>query len=106
MKLIQNIIIIILISINSAFALIDTNADTAIIMDADTGYILYEKNAEKKVFPASMTKIMTSMIVFEKLSNGSLTLDDTFLLVKKLGKNVKDHQCLLRLIKRLGLKIF
>ena len=45
MKLIQNIIIVILISINSAFALIDTNADTAIIMDADTGYILYEKNA-------------------------------------------------------------
>ena len=86
MKLIQNIIIIILISINSAFALIDTNADTAIIMDADTGYILYEKNAEKKVFPASMTKIMTSMIVFEKLSNGSLTLDDTFLVSEKAWK--------------------
>ena len=86
MKLIQNIIIIILISINSAFALIDTNADTAIIMDADTGYILYEKNAEKKIFPASMTKIMTSMIVFEKLSNGSLTLDDTFLVSEKAWK--------------------
>jgi D-alanyl-D-alanine carboxypeptidase (penicillin-binding protein 5/6) len=86
MKLIQNIIIVILISINSAFALIDTNADTAIIMDADTGYILYEKNAEKKIFPASMTKIMTSMIVFEKLSNGSLTLDDTFLVSEKAWK--------------------
>ena len=86
MKLIQNIIIIILISINSAFALIDTNADTAIIMDADTGYILYEKNVDKKVFPASMTKIMTSMIVFEKLSNGSLTLDDTFLVSEKAWK--------------------
>mgnify|MGYP001332846225 FL=1 len=86
MKLIQNIIIIILISINSAFALIDTNADTAIIMDADTGYILYEKNVDKKVFPASMTKIMTSMIVFEKLSNGSLTLDDTFIVSEKAWK--------------------
>ena len=86
MKLIQNIIIVILISINSAFALIDTNADTAIIMDADTGYILYEKNVDKKVFPASMTKIMTSMIVFEKLSNGSLTLDDTFLVSEKAWK--------------------
>ena len=59
MKLIQNIILAIIISINSAFALIDTNAETAIIMDADTGYILYEKNVDKKVFPASMTKIMT-----------------------------------------------
>ena len=44
MKIIQNIILAIIISINSAFALIDTNAETAIIMDADTGYILYEKN--------------------------------------------------------------
>ena len=86
MKLIQNIIIAIIISINSAFALIDTNAETAIIMDADTGYILYEKNVDKKVFPASMTKIMTSMIVFEKLSNGSLTLDDTFLVSEKAWK--------------------
>ena len=86
MKLIRNIILTIIISINSVFALIDTNADTAIIMDADTGYILYEKNPDKKVFPASMTKIMTTMIVFEKLSNGSLTLDDTFLVSEKAWK--------------------
>jgi len=86
MKLIQNIILVIIISINSAFALIDTNAETAIIMDADTGYILYEKNVDKKVFPASMTKIMTTLIVFEKLSNGSLTLDDTFLVSEKAWK--------------------
>ena len=83
MKLSTNIIIAILFTINSAFALIDTNAETAIIIDADTGYVLYEKNSNKKTFPASMTKIMTSMIVFEKLSNGSLTLDDTFLVSEK-----------------------
>ena len=83
MKLSINIIFAILFTINSAFALIDTNAETAIIIDADTGYVLYEKNSNKKTFPASMTKIMTSMIVFEKLSNGSLTLDDTFLVSEK-----------------------
>ena len=83
MKLSTNIIIAILFTINSAFALIDTDAETAIIIDADTGYVLYEKNSNKKTFPASMTKIMTSMIVFEKLSNGSLTLDDTFLVSEK-----------------------
>ena len=83
MKLSINIIIAILFTINSAFALIDTNAETAIIIDDDTGYVLYEKNSNKKTFPASMTKIMTSMIVFEKLSNGSLTLDDTFLVSEK-----------------------
>ena len=43
MKLSTNIIIAILFTINSAFALIDTNAETAIIIDADTGYVLYEK---------------------------------------------------------------
>ena len=83
MKLSINIIIAIVFTINSAFALIDTDAETAIIIDADTGYVLYEKNSNKKTFPASMTKIMTSMIVFEKLSNGSLTLDDTFLVSEK-----------------------
>ena len=86
MKFILNIFIAILFTINSALALIDTDADTAIIMDADTGYILYEKNSNQKTFPASMTKIMTSMIVFEKLSNGSLTLDDTFLVSEKAWK--------------------
>ena len=83
MKLSINIIAAILLTINTAFALIDTNAETAIIIDADTGYVLYEKDSNKKTFPASMTKIMTSMIVFEKLSNGSLTLDDTFLVSEK-----------------------
>lgn len=83
MKFTLKIFITLILSISTAFALIDTNADTAIIMDADTGYILYEKNSDKKIFPASMTKIMTTMIVFEKLSNGSLTLDDTFLVSEK-----------------------
>jgi D-alanyl-D-alanine carboxypeptidase (penicillin-binding protein 5/6) len=83
MKLSINIIAAILLTINTAFALIDTNAETAIIIDADTGYVLYEKDSNKKTFPASMTKIMTSIIVFEKLSNGSLTLDDTFLVSEK-----------------------
>ena len=83
MKLSINIIAAILLTINTAFALIDTDAETAIIIDADTGYVLYEKDSNKKTFPASMTKIMTSIIVFEKLSNGSLTLDDTFLVSEK-----------------------
>jgi D-alanyl-D-alanine carboxypeptidase (penicillin-binding protein 5/6) len=47
---------------------------------------LYKKNPNEKTFPASMTKIMTTMIVFEKLSNGSLTLDDTFIVSEKAWK--------------------
>ena len=86
MKLIFKIFLVLIIFVNPALALIDTNAKTAIIIDAETGYVLYEKNPNEKTFPASMTKIMTTMIVFEKLSNGSLTLDDTFIVSEKAWK--------------------
>ena len=55
---------------------IDTEAETAVIIDATTGKVLFEKEMNKKTYPASMTKIMTTLIVFEKLSNGTLSLDD------------------------------
>ena len=44
MKLIFKILLVLIFFINPALALIDTNAKTAIIMDADTGYVLYKKN--------------------------------------------------------------
>ncbi len=55
-----------------------TKAPTAVIMDGATGVILFEKNAREPIPPASMTKIMTLYIVFERLSDGSLSLDDEF----------------------------
>ena len=65
---------------------IDTDAKTAVVIDATTGKVLFEKNKDEKTFPASMTKIMTTLIVFEKLSNGTLSLDDTFLVSEKAWK--------------------
>ena len=65
---------------------IDTDAKTAVVIDATTGKVLFEKNKDKKTYPASMTKIMTTLIVFEKLSNGTLSLDDTFLVSEKAWK--------------------
>ena len=62
---------------------IDTDAKTAVVIDATTGKVLFEKNKDEKTFPASMTKIMTTLIVFEKLSNGTLSLDDTFLVSER-----------------------
>ena len=44
---------------------IDTEAETAVIIDATTGKVLFEKEMNKKTYPASMTKIMTTLIVFE-----------------------------------------
>ena len=65
---------------------IDTDAKTAVVIDATTGTVLFEKNKDEKTFPASMTKIMTTLIVFEKLSNGTLSLDDTFLVSERAWK--------------------
>ncbi|MHA7871796.1 MAG: D-alanyl-D-alanine carboxypeptidase family protein [Hyphococcus sp.] len=55
-----------------------TEADYAVIMDYRTGEILYEKNARTPTAPASMSKLMTVAIVFERLQNGSLQLSDEF----------------------------
>ena len=55
-----------------------TPAQQAILMDFDTGAVIYEKNADSPMFPASMTKLMTSILAFDELKAGRLTLDDTF----------------------------
>ena len=56
----------------------DVKARTAILQDYLSGKILYEKDADRKIFPASMTKIMTTIIAFELLQKGDLSLDDKF----------------------------
>lgn len=56
----------------------ETKARNAILMDYDTGAYLYAKEAEKMVPPASMSKLMTIYVLFSKLKDGSLSLDDTF----------------------------
>ena len=50
-------------------------ADSAIVIDYDTGEVLYEKDADTMRVPASMTKVMTAYIIFEELEAGNLTLD-------------------------------
>lgn len=60
-----------------------TAAKQAILMDANTGKILFEKDAYTPMYPSSMTKIMTVYIVFYKLKQGLLQLDDAFMVSKK-----------------------
>ena len=52
----------------------DIKAKTAILQDYLSGQILYEKDPNLKIFPASMTKIMTAIITFDLLKNGDLNL--------------------------------
>ena len=62
-----------------AIAEFDIKARTAILQDFLSGEILYEKEPDKKIYPASMTKIMTSIVAFELLSRGEIKLDDKFI---------------------------
>ncbi len=73
------IILLILISTANANANFNIKARTVILQDFLSGKILYEKDADRIIFPASMTKIMTSIIAFEMLSKNEIALDDKFI---------------------------
>ncbi|MEN8237196.1 MAG: D-alanyl-D-alanine carboxypeptidase family protein [Pseudomonadota bacterium] len=59
-----------------------TMAKQAILIDANTGKILFEKDAYTLMYPSSMTKIMTAYMVFDQLKQGRLQLDDAFTVSK------------------------
>lgn len=57
---------------------IDTKAKNMILIDYTTGEYLYEKDIAEPIPPASMSKLMTIYMIFDKLRDGSLSLEDTF----------------------------
>ena len=57
---------------------LDTKADYALLMDAQTGVVMFEKNADARMSPASMSKLMTVLMAFEALDAGRITPDDEF----------------------------
>ena len=52
------------------------NAPSAILMEASTGQVIYEKNADEPLHPASITKIMTLLLIFDAIDSGKITLED------------------------------
>tara|TARA_B100000795_G_scaffold129507_1_gene96545 strand:- start:1343 stop:2494 length:1152 start_codon:yes stop_codon:yes gene_type:complete len=62
-------------NVNAAF---DVDARTAILQDYLSGEILFEKEADKSIYPASMTKIMTAIVAFELIKSGDLSLNEKF----------------------------
>ena len=79
------IITLFIISVNtlSISANIDVKARTAILQDFLSGEILYEKEPDRSIYPASMTKIMTSIIAFDLIKSGDLNLEEKFIISEK-----------------------
>ena len=56
---------------------ISISAPSAILMEKYTGEVLYEKNAHERIFPASVTKVMTMLLIVEDIESGKLHVFDT-----------------------------
>jgi len=78
-KLLLFLIINVLFFNELSYAKFNIQARTAILQDYLSGEILYEKDADRKIFPASMTKIMTAIVAFDLLKSGEINLDDKFI---------------------------
>ena len=63
----------------NVFANPTINARTGILVDYHSDEVLYEFDSDAQIYPASMTKIMTSIVAFDLLKKNQLSLDDTFI---------------------------
>ena len=82
-KKLNLIILIFTLFASKSYANFDVKAKTAIIQDYHSGEILFEKEADLSIYPASMTKIMTSIIAFDLIKSGDLRMDDKFIISEK-----------------------
>ena len=82
-KLLFITINIFLIATSCSLADLEIKARTAILQDYLSGEILYEKDPDQSIYPASMTKIMTSIIAFDLIKTGELKLTDKFIVSEK-----------------------
>ena len=78
MKKLTLIFFVIFFSSVSKATEFNLDAKTAILQDYLSGEILFEKEPDLPIFPASMTKIMTSIIAFDLIKSGQLSLDEKF----------------------------
>ena len=82
-KIIYYYLLIFFTLTSNSYSNIEIKARTAILQDFLSGEILYEKEPDRSIYPASMTKIMTSIIAFDLIKSGDLSLDDKFIVSEK-----------------------
>ena len=83
LKKIYIYIVFSIIFISNSYSSIEIKARTAILQDFLSGEILYEKEPNRSIYPASMTKIMTAIVAFDLIKSGDLSLDDKFIVSEK-----------------------
>jgi D-alanyl-D-alanine carboxypeptidase (penicillin-binding protein 5/6) len=75
-RILPIIILFLILSTKNSFSEFDVNARYAIVQDFHSKKILFEKDADSSIYPASMTKIMTAVVAFDLLKKGETTLDE------------------------------
>lgn len=78
-KILSLIICTVLFTTNISISLADElsiSSTSAILMDVSSGQVIYEKNSHEKLPPASVTKVMTMLLIMEALENNKITLED------------------------------
>jgi serine-type D-Ala-D-Ala carboxypeptidase (penicillin-binding protein 5/6) len=77
----------VLFAASASAQLYETRAKTAMLIDFDTGTVLFEKDADAKFPPASLAKLMTMEVVFNALKSGKLKLSDAFFVSENAWRN-------------------
>ena len=66
-------------SFSTPASAIETKAKNVVLLDFDTGTVFFDKKADDRMPPASMSKLMTAYMIFERLKDGALNMDDEFI---------------------------
>ena len=77
------IVSILLLLSKETYSQIEFDVDHLILQDHHSGQILYEREADEKIYPASMTKIMTTIVAFDLLKKGETSLDELITISEK-----------------------
>ena len=79
MKMIKNLLLAlaVVLPLGAAQAM-ESRANYAMLIDAKSGVVLYEKNADARMSPASMSKLMTVLLVFEAIESGAISTEEEF----------------------------
>ena len=76
-KLVPLVLAVLLLAGSVSAAEVEVKAKSAVLMDVATGTILFEQNAHAPLAPASVTKVMTMLLIMEAIDSGAISWNDT-----------------------------